>query len=119
MAELTRRYIVMSMGTEGPFDMKDPDAAFVLKPWKDPAALKALEAYREHCYPELARDLGEWIAAIRSGPKVRGDVGALNEKHMAAKPAAAAPRSRGAAKTKVKSKRVVSKKASRKAKSRR
>ena len=32
MAELTRRYIIMTMATEGPFDRTDPDSAFVLKP---------------------------------------------------------------------------------------
>jgi len=82
MAELTRRYIVMTMATEGPFDRTDPDTPFVLKPWKDPAALRALEAYRAHCYPELGEELGAWIAAISSGPVVRGGVGAKNEQHM-------------------------------------
>jgi hypothetical protein len=82
MAELTRRYIVMQMATEGPFDAKDPDASFVLKPWKDPAALKALEAYRDHCYPELAAELSAWIAAIASGAAIRGGVGARNEAHL-------------------------------------
>ena len=85
MTELTRRYIVMTMATEGPFDMKDPDAAFVLKPWKDPAALRALEAYREHCYPELSEELAVWIGQISSGPPVRGGVGARNEQHIAAR----------------------------------
>ncbi len=79
MAELTRRYIVMQMAAEGPFDLTDPDAAFVLKPWKDPAALRALTAYREHCYPELAQELDQWIRAIMAGPKVRGGVGSRNE----------------------------------------
>jgi hypothetical protein len=83
MAELTRRYIVMPMSTEGPFDPRDPDAPFVLKPWKDPAALRALEAYRDSCYPELAQDLSAWIVAIRSGPVVRGSVGTRNEQHLA------------------------------------
>jgi hypothetical protein len=79
MAELTKRYIVMTMATEAPFDPTDPEGVFVLKPWKDPAALLALETYRECCYPELGRDLEAWIAAIRSGPAVRGDVGTRNE----------------------------------------
>ena len=79
MAELTRRYIVMQMATEGPFDLRDADAPFVLKPWKDPAALQALRAYRDHCYEELARDLDEWIEAIEMGPQVRGGVGSRNE----------------------------------------
>ena len=83
MPELTRRYVVMAMATEGPFDMQDPDAPFVLKPWKDPAALRALEAYRDHCYPELAAELGAWIRAIRSGRAARGGVGARNEMHLA------------------------------------
>jgi hypothetical protein len=82
MAELTRRYIIMTMATEGPFDRTDPDTAFVLKPWKDPAALRALEAYRAHCYPELGEEIGAWIAEISSGPVVRGGVGARNEQHM-------------------------------------
>lgn len=81
MAELTRRYVVMTLATEAPFDPADPDGVFVLKPWKDPAALRALLAYRDSCYPELARDLDAWIRAIQSGPKVRGDVGARNEPH--------------------------------------
>ncbi|HLF48122.1 MAG TPA: hypothetical protein VJA45_02005 [Methylomirabilota bacterium] len=88
MPELTRRYIVMAMATEGPFDMQDPDAPFVLKPWKDPAALRALEAYRDHCYPELAGELGAWIKAIRSGHASRGGVGARNEPHMRSAPKA-------------------------------
>lgn len=83
MPELTRRYIVMPMSTEGPFDVQDPDAPFVLKPWKDPAALSALIAYRDSCYPELAQELTTWITAIRSGPVVRGSVGARNESHLA------------------------------------
>ena len=95
MAELTRRYIVMPLATEGPFDPGDLENAFVLKPWKDPAALRALEAYRTHCYPELARELGEWIARIRSGPVLRGGVGARNEPHAEARPLAK-PRSRRA-----------------------
>jgi hypothetical protein len=85
MAELTRRYIVMPMSTEGPFDLQDPDAPFVLKPWKDPAALSALIAYRDSCYPELAQELTTWITAIRSGPVVRGSVGARNESHLASR----------------------------------
>jgi len=84
MAELTRRYIVMAMATEGPFDLKDADGAFVLKPWKDPAALRALATYRDHCYPELAEELGVWIKTIASGPVIRGGVGARNEQRMAA-----------------------------------
>jgi hypothetical protein len=82
MAELTRRYIVMAMATEAPFDLTDPDGAFVLKPWKDPAALRALTAYRQNCYPELGRDLDTWILAIQSGPAIRGDVGRRNEPHL-------------------------------------
>ena len=79
MAELTRRYIVMQMATEGPFDIRDGDAPFVLKPWKDPAALQALRAYRDSCYEELARDLDQWIEAIEMGPQMRGGVGSRNE----------------------------------------
>jgi hypothetical protein len=84
MAELTRRYVVMTMATEGPFDLRDPDGSFVLRPWKDPAALHALRAYAERCYPELARELGAWIGAIEGGPVVRGDVGRRNEAHSGA-----------------------------------
>lgn len=86
MPELTRRYIVMAMATEAPFDVHDPEAPFVLKPWKDPAALRALEAYRDHCYPELAADIGGWIEAIRGGARIRGGVGARNEAHGAQRP---------------------------------
>lgn len=92
MAELTRRYVVMAMATDGPFDTRDPEGAFVLRPWKDPAALHALRAYADRCYPELARDLAAWIRAIEKGPVVRGDVGRRNEAHArAAAPRAASP----------------------------
>ena len=101
MAELTRRYIVMAMATEGPFDLKDPDAAFVLKPWKDPAALRALATYRDHCYPELADELGVWITTIAAGPAIRGGIGARNEQRMAA--AMATPRPKPQAKPRAKS----------------
>ena len=96
MAELSRRYVVMTIATEGPFDMRDPDGAFVLKPWKDPAALHALRAYAERCYPELAGDLEGWIRAIERGPAVRGDVGRRNEAHTrgAVKPRRAKPTTR-------------------------
>ena len=86
MPELTRRYIVMAMATEGPFDLRDPDAPFVLKPWKDPAALRALEMYRDHCYPELGEELTAWIKVIGSGPPVRGGVGARNEHYVLSRP---------------------------------
>ncbi len=82
MAELTRRYVALSLATPAPFDPRDPDAPFVLKPWKDPAALRALRAYRDNCYPELARDLDGWIRLIEAGPVVRGDVGRRNERYV-------------------------------------
>ena len=82
MPELTRRYVVMAMATEGPFDTRDPEGVFVLKPWKDPAALRALRVYADHCYPELARDLEGWIRAIERGPVVRGGIGRRNEAHV-------------------------------------
>ena len=90
MVELTRRYIVMQMAAEGPFDIADPDAPFVLKPWKDPAALQALIVYREHCYPELAQELDQWIKAIAAGPKIRGGVGSRNELTALSRPKPAA-----------------------------
>ncbi len=97
MAELTRRYVVMAMAAEAPFDPHDPEGVFVLKPWKDPAALRALASYRDSCYPELGRELDDWIRAIESGPAVRGDVGRRNESY-AKKPSAArrGPRARPA-----------------------
>lgn len=100
MPELTRRYIVMAMASEAPFDAHDPEAPFVLKPWKDPAALRALETYRDHCYPELAADLTAWIQTIGNGARVRGGVGTRNEAHLAnrPKPRAGATRPRPAAK---------------------
>jgi len=101
MAELTRRYIVMQMAEEGPFDIADPDAPFVLKPWKDPAALQALIVYSRHCYPELAGELGQWISAIAAGPKVRGGVGSRNELTGLGR---RKPVARGKAKPKVKGK---------------
>jgi hypothetical protein len=89
MAELTRRYVVMPMASEVPFDPHDPDGVFVLKPWKDAAALRAVQIYRDNCYPELARDLDAWILAITAGPTIRGDVGRRNDPHLrAVKPAA-------------------------------
>ena len=109
MAELTKRHIVMAMATEAPFDLTDPDGVFVLKPWKDPAALRALEAYRDHCYPELARELDAWIRSIKAGPHVRGGVGKRNEPFVkAARPAAAAAPE---AKTKPKKKAAQKKRA--------
>jgi hypothetical protein len=112
MAELTRRYIVMQMATEGPFDIRDADAPFVLKPWKDPAALHALRAYREYCYDELAQELDQWIRAIAAGPQMRGGVGTRNEQAEAArrKPVAKA---RPKLKTKVKAAKPQKKKAKR------
>jgi hypothetical protein len=114
MTELTRRYIVMQMAAEGPFDFTDPDAPFVLKPWKDPAALQALIVYREHCYPELAQELDQWIMAIVAGPKIRGGVGSRNELTAPArrKPAGAA---KPKAKSKAKRSKPVKKKAKRRA----
>ena len=108
MAELTRRYIVMQMAAEGPFDIADPDAPFVLKPWKDPAALQALIVYREHCYPELAQELDQWIKTIALGPKIRGGVGSRNEltAPSRAKPAAKAKPGAKATKGKAKAKRA-------------
>ncbi len=117
MPELTRRYIVMSMATEGPFDTKDPDAPFVLKPWKDPAALRALEAYRDHCYSELAEELTAWIEEISSGPTIRGGVGARNEQQLAVR---AKPEGRRRAghrtRSKVKAKAVMGKRLKKKGK---
>jgi hypothetical protein len=92
MAELNRRYVVMAMATEAPFDPADPEGVFVLKPWKDPAALRALVVYRDNCYPELSRDLDAWIRAIETGPVVRGDVGKRNESHLRPKSAGGAAR---------------------------
>ena len=113
MPELTRRYIVMAMATDAPFDLHDPEAPFVLKPWKDPAALAALSAYRDHCYPELAADLTAWITAIARGARIRGGVGARNDPYAAAprKPRAAA---RGARKPARAAAKARAKKAARK-----
>ena len=82
MPALTRRYVVMPLATEAPFDPRDPDGAFPLKPWKDPAALRALRTYRDNCFPELRRDLDAWIRVIEAGPSLRGDVGRRNEPHV-------------------------------------
>ena len=116
MPELTRRYIVMAMATEAPFDPHDPEAPFVLKPWKDPAALRALETYRDHCYPELAEDLTTWIHTIANGAKVRGGVGAKNEAHLATRSrsrAAAGPKARPKAKAKKSSRKPSKRKGKR------
>lgn len=96
MPELTRRYVVMAMATDAPFDPHDHDGVFVLKPWKDPAALRALMAYRDSCYPELGRDLDAWIRVIEAGPTVRGDVGRRNDAHVRAAASAKATVRRGA-----------------------
>ena len=96
MRELTRRYVVMALATEAPFDLADRDAPFVLRPWKDPAALRALGTYADHCYPELARDLRAWIDAIERGAVVRGGIGRRNEEHLSN--AAGSRRTRGAEK---------------------
>ena len=79
-----------------------------------PAALRALEAYREHAYPELASDLDTWIRAIVTGPTVRGGVGARNEAHLASRPKArpassARPKPKGKAKPKAGKKRPAKK----------
>jgi hypothetical protein len=86
MLELTRRYVVMAMATEAPFDPRHPDEPFVLKPWKDPAALRALHTYAQSCYPELRAELETWMREIEAGPVVRGDVGRRNEPYSAAPP---------------------------------
>lgn len=107
MAELTRRYIVMAMATEAPFDLRDPEGVFVLKPWKDPAALRALQVYRDNCYPELSEELTMWISTIETGAPLRGGVGKRNEPHLKraetapARPAAR-PKARPAARPKAK-----------------
>jgi hypothetical protein len=103
MPALTRRYVVMPLATDAPFDPRDPDAAFVLKPWKDPAALRAVRVYRDNCFPELRRDLDAWIRAIEAGPVVRGDVGRRNERHLQAAPAARSTVPKGARTTSKKS----------------
>jgi hypothetical protein len=99
MPALTRRYVVTTLATEAPFDPGDPDGAFVLKPWKDAAALRALRTYRDNCFPELQRDLDAWIRVIEAAPAVRGDVGRRNEPHLqrasakrAARPRRAVPK---------------------------
>jgi hypothetical protein len=106
----------MAMASEGPFDAHDPEAPFVLKPWKDPAALRALETYRDHCYPELAGDLTAWIGTISTGAKVRGGVGARNEAHMASRSrsrAGARPRAQAKAKAKKSTRKPPKKKGKR------
>ena len=92
MAELTRRYVVMTMASEMPFDPNDREGVFVLKPWKDPAALRALRAYRDNCFPELRRDLDAWIRMIEAGRIAHGDVGRRNEPHLAGATATPAPK---------------------------
>lgn len=98
MPELARRYLVLRCATDAPFNPRDPEASFVLKPWKDPAALVALKAYRDHCYPALARELDGWIRLIEAGPVVWGDVGRRNERYAAphARPQPARPARRTA-----------------------
>ena len=109
MAELTRRYLIMPLATEAPFDLNDPDGAFVLKPWKDPAALRALAVYRDNCYPELARELDAWIRTIKAGPSLRGGVGKRNEAYV--KPERGPAPAKGKPKAKAKPKPKPKKKA--------
>ena len=109
MAELTKRYVVLSLATEAPFDLRDPDGPFVLKPWKDPAGLRALEAYRDHCYPELSRELDAWIRVIKAGPGVRGGVGRRNEPFAKAAPPVTPAKPRPPAKSKAKAARKKAK----------
>ena len=118
MPELTRRYIVMAMATEAPFDVHDPEAPFVLKPWKDPAALRALEVYRDHCYPELATDLTGWIQAIRAGARIRGGIGARNDAYAAPRPKARSAKPAARRPAKVAKKKVAKKPAKKKGKRR-
>lgn len=108
MADLTKRYLVMPMATEAPFDLTDPEGAFVLKPWKDPAALRALATYRDNCYPGLARGLDRWIRAIQAGPVIRGGVGARNERFLRPERGrtAAGPQAKSGAKKKPKAARA-------------
>ncbi len=94
----------MPLATEGSFDLRDPDGPFVLKPWKDPAALRALETYRDNCYPELARELDAWIREIKAGPVVRGGTGKRNEPY-AKRQAGGRPKARAKAAPKKKGKR--------------
>jgi hypothetical protein len=91
MAELTRRYVVMPLTTPACFNLWDPDAVFVLKPWKDPAALQAIKTYQRNCYPDLARDLEAWVRLIEDGPIIRGDVGRRNEPYASRAGSPAAP----------------------------
>ncbi|MFQ5899876.1 MAG: hypothetical protein ACE5JN_16755, partial [Candidatus Methylomirabilia bacterium] len=106
MAELTKRYIVMAMATEAPVDLTDPEGIFVLKPWKDPAALRALESYRDNCYPELGRELDAWVRTIKVGPVIRGGVGKRNEPFIKAArpPVPTRPKPKPRAKAKAKAK---------------
>lgn len=113
MAELTRRYLIMPLATEAVFDPNDPEGPFVLKPWKDPAALRALAVYRDNCYPELARELDAWIRTIKAGPILRGGVGKRNEPHVkperAPAPAKAKVKPKAKAKPKPKPKKKTKK----------
>jgi hypothetical protein len=115
MPELTRRYIVMAMATDGPFDIHDPDAPFVLKPWKDPAALRALETYRDNCYPELAHEIDVWIKTVRSGRVPLGGVGARNQPHVGS---TKKPKPKGPSRGKAKAKAMAQKSQKRKGKRR-
>jgi hypothetical protein len=96
MPELSRRYVVMALEPRRR-STRSLDGVFVLKPWKDPAALRALVAYRDNCYPELASDLTAWIALIEQGPVVRGGVGRRNEAHVRPASGARAARAKAVA----------------------
>ena len=101
MRALSRRYLVMALATEAPFDPTDPDAPFVLKPWKDAAALRALRTYRDNAFPALRQALDTWIRTIEAGPTLRGDVGRLNDPHLQRAPRAAGANAKRASATRV------------------
>jgi hypothetical protein len=68
--------------------------------------------YREHCYPELAQELDQWIKAIMAGPKIRGGVGSRNELSALAR-RNPAPKPRPKAKSKAKAVKLLKKRVKR------
>ncbi len=69
------------IGSEGMMlsvDTQDVDSPFVLKPRKDPAAMKALECYADFCELELSKQIKRWIQLIKKAPKVVGTQGKRN-----------------------------------------
>lgn len=55
------------------------DEHFVLRPDRDPAALRSLVVYSQFCHNPLAKNIVKWIKEIGSRIKSTSDTGSLNK----------------------------------------